>query len=192
MYLCYIEMLMTTSELIIACCNGDPKAQRILYEQYKGRVMGVAKRYAKHGEEASDMFQESWIRIFQYLPNLKEYEKLDGWIKRTSVHTSLNVQKQHWRYSMVEDTFFSDKANNDDRNILSSFGTTELLGLIQELPDGYKTVFNLYVIDGFSHAEIADLLKVSENTSKSQLSRAKEALRTKIEKQNNYRHAAPK
>jgi RNA polymerase sigma-70 factor (ECF subfamily) len=183
---------MTGSELINACCNGDPKAQKRMYEQYKGLVMGVARRYAKHGEEASDMFQESWIRIFQYLPNLKEHQKLDGWIKRTSVHTSLNIQKQHWRYAMVEDTFFNDRPIDDDRVILSSFGTAELLTLIQELPAGYKTVFNLYVIDGFSHAEIASLLKISENTSKSQLSRAKETLRAKIEKLNNYRHAESK
>lgn len=183
---------MTLSEIIKGCCNGDPKSQKLLYEQYKGKVMGVARRYAKHGEEASDMFQESWIRIYQYLPALKEIDKFEGWIKRTTVHTSLNVQKQHWRYSAVEDTYFMDKPGHSDREILSGLGMEELLNMIKTLPMGYQTVFNLYVIDGFSHAEIAELLGISENTSKSQLSRAKDALRTKIEKINNYRHAETK
>lgn len=143
--------------------------------------MGLCRRYARSQPEAEDMFHEGFIRIFQQLHTLEQAEKLLPWMKRVMVNTAINVyyknQKQHAE-TELEDAW--SHSNADHLDLLARLTTEEVLRLIEQLPDGYRMVFNLYVIDGYNHAEIAQLLGVAEGTSKSQLARAKNMLKNKL------------
>ena len=162
------------------CQRGDHKAQRLLYSTYERRIMGVCRRYASNPDEAKDIFQEAFIRIFNHIGKLKEYKYLERWLIKTAVNTAINYyysQKKH-HDNLGYDTI--EQFDENDEDIISRLTNEQLINLINELPDGFRMVFNLYVIEGFKHREIADMLQISENTSKSQLNRAKQALKQKL------------
>jgi RNA polymerase sigma factor (sigma-70 family) len=172
---------MTEIDLLQACQRSDVRAQTFLYTKYKARLMGLCRRYARSEPEAEDMFHEGFIRIFQQLHTLEQADKLVPWMKRVMVNTAINVyyknQKQQAE-TELEDAWTQTSADHLD--MLARIGTEELLKLIEKLPDGYRMVFNLYVIDGYNHTEIAELMGIAEGTSKSQLARAKNMLRNKL------------
>ena len=172
---------MTESDLLQACQRHDVRAQTALYNLYKSRLMGLCRRYARNKPEAEDMFHEGFIRIFQQLHTLKQSDKLLPWMKRVMVNTAINVYHKNIKQqaeSALEDAWQHASANLSDT--LSRLSTEELLNVIEQLPDGYRIVFNLYVIDGYNHIEISRLLDIAEGTSKSQLARAKSLLKTKL------------
>jgi RNA polymerase sigma-70 factor (ECF subfamily) len=139
----------------------------------------VCLRYTKSQQEAEDVLQDSFIKVFKNLKGYRGDSRLDYWIKRIVVNTALNSQrKKLYMYPMVD----IDHVKNDfdHSKSLSSFQLEELLNMIKELPAGCQTVFNLFAIEGYSHKEIAEMLKVSEGTSKSQFSRARKLLQEKI------------
>ncbi|MGB0931116.1 MAG: RNA polymerase sigma factor [Chitinophagales bacterium] len=175
---------MTEPQIIAACKNGNPAAQKQLYEQYKGKMMGVCLRYARNRAEAHDMFQEGFINIFKDLHQYQPTGAFGGWMRRVMVNTALKHIRREKRHlfthietSEIEDSYQS----NED--VFSSFREKALLKMVQQLPDGYRMVFNLYVIEGYSHKEIAEQLEVSLSTSKTQLRKAKMALQKMIEKE---------
>ncbi|MCG8385975.1 MAG: RNA polymerase sigma factor [Cytophagales bacterium] len=162
------------------CKKNDRRAQKLLFDLYKGRVMGLSRRYTSSREEAEDVFQEAFIKIFKHLHSVEEYRYLDRWIIRTSINTAINYyhkNKRHHDYLGVDaiETF-----DDHDGKIIDRLDNESLLALIHELPEGYRLVFNLYVVEGYKHREIAEMLDISENTSKSQLSRAKTLLKEKL------------
>ncbi len=171
-------------ELIEACVKGDRLAQRNLYDIFSKRMYMVCLRYTKSQQEAEDVLQDSFIKIFKNLKGYRGESRLDYWIKRIVVNTALNSQrKKLYMYPMVD---IDDVKNDFDHSkSLSSFQLEELLKMIKELPAGCQTVFNLYAIEGYSHKEIAEMLKVSEGTSKSQFSRARKLLKEKIAEEDN-------
>lgn len=174
--------MLEYSEIIEACVKGDRHAQRSLYDIFSKKMFVVCLRYTKSQQEAEDILQDSFIKVFKNLKGYRGDSRLDYWIKRIVVNTALNSQrKKLYMYPMVD---IEDVKNDFDLNkTLAAFGLEELLNMIKELPTGCQAVFNMFAIEGFSHKEIAKMLDVSEGTSKSQFSRARKLLKEKIAKE---------
>ncbi len=172
---------MTDKELIKGCMREDINCQKMLFERYSGKMMAVCVRYARHRLEAEDILQESFVKVFDNLDKFKFTGSFEGWIRRIVVNTAL---KTHQKKSFTNEKFalehFPDKA--EAPVAFSRLGEQELLGMIARLPDGYKAVFNLYAIDGYSHKEIAQQLNIKESTSRSQLVKARKMLQVQLEK----------
>lgn len=178
------------SKLIKACVSEDRKAQKKLYDLFASRMMMICLRYSKSEPEAEDILQESFIKIFKNLKNLREYSNIAAWIKRIVINTALNHQRSKlYLYPMVD--VENVKVSYDENKALSDFHQEELLKMIQSLPLGCQVVFNLYAIEGYTHKEIAEKLDISEGTSKSQYSRAKTLLQMKLKESDrgNYEKA---
>ena len=171
--------MLENKELVEACVKGDRLAQKELYNLFANRMYVICLRYTKSQQEAEDVLQDSFIKVFKHLKGYRGESRLDYWIKRIVVNTALNSQrKKLYMYPMVD---IDDVKNDFDHNrVLSSFQLEELLAMIRELPTGCQTVFNLFAIEGYSHKEIAEMLNVSEGTSKSQFARARKLLQEKI------------
>jgi RNA polymerase sigma-70 factor (ECF subfamily) len=185
---------MIEKEIVEKCKSGDRKAFTFLYNKYAPKMLGVCFRYAKSRDEAEDMLQEGFVRLFQNIKSFKGSGSFEGWMRRIIVNTAINYYKTQIKYNNtvnVENNEYLFKQEEPETD--SKYGDvsqSRLLEMIKELPDGYKMVFNLYVLDGYSHQEIADILSVSINTSKSQLSKARRMLRDKVEKyRKQYKYA---
>src|SRR5688572_2075051 len=167
------------------CKKEDAKAQRILYDLFKGRLMGLCRRYTHSKEEAQDVLQESFIRIFTNFHQLKSSEKLEGWMKSITVRTAINYyHKTKGRALMFSNIEDLERQRPADTISLQNFTDEHLISLVNALPDGCRIVFNMFAIEGFSHAEIAGMLHISEGTSRSQFFHAKHLLKEKLKCQN--------
>lgn len=173
----------TDKMLVAACLKGDSKAQKQLYDTYSVKMYGLCLRYAKDHAEAEDMLQEGFFRVFTRLHQFAGTGALGGWIRRVMINTSLKyLQKQRRHFFAPEDLAkVSETRESAEANVFSQFGAEAIIGMIQQLPTGYRTIFNLYAIEGYSHKEIAEQMEISESTSRSQYARAKKLLRTKLE-----------
>jgi RNA polymerase sigma factor (sigma-70 family) len=166
-------------QLVLLCKRHDQRAQRALYDLFKARLMGVCRRYASSREEAQDILQEVFIKVFTKIDQLETVETLEGWLIRIAINTSVN----HYRLSkrnLFSDIKDVDIDNGDYETMLSKVSDEFLIQLINALPDGSRIVFNLFVVEGYSHAEIAGMLNVTESTSRSQLVYAKKILKEKL------------
>ncbi len=173
--------------LVEQCAKGDRHAQRELYDLFAGKMYVVCLRYALSDQEAEDMLQESFIKIFKNIKNFRGDSRLGYWIKRIVINTALNQRRNKlYMYPMVDVEEMRHQLDYDQ--ILSDYSYEDLLKMIAELPTGSRIVFNMYAIDGYSHKEIAEKLGISIGTSKSQYSRAKTLLQKKIseEESKNY------
>lgn len=164
---------MTDEQLIQGCVDGNADAQRQLYETYARKMMGVCLRYASDYEEAQDILQDGFVKVFQKLGSFQGKGSLEGWIRRTIVNTALDNFRRNKAQRQQIDLASVDYLLESDEDILSNLAAKDLLLIIQKLPSGYRTVFNLFALEGYSHKEIADQLEISENTSKSQFRKAK-------------------
>ncbi len=163
------------------CIEGDPRAQRELFEMYAPKMMGVCLRYMKDQAQAEDVLQDGFVKVFTKLDKYTGNGSLEGWVRRIMVNTSLDHLRKTNKFNAnvsMDDVSYKVES---DADALSDLMEEDLLKLIREMPDGYKTVFNMFAIEGYSHKEISVKLGISENTSKSQYSRAKAYLRTKLE-----------
>lgn len=174
---------MTDEDLIKGCIKGDQLAQKTLYDRYAGKMMGVCLRYSNSNEDAADVLQDGFIKIFEKLSSYKHQGSFEGWIRRIFVNTALDHIRKHknQRLSVDMDSVDFKIASTDD--VMSTLAAEDLLKILQKIPAGYRAVFNLYAIEGYSHQEIAEELEISVNTSKSQYSRAKGFLRKIIDEQ---------
>ena len=173
-----IGFMLNEKELIEGCCNGDRAFQKALYDRYCRRMLVVCLRYSKTTAEAEDIVQEGFVKVFQGIKDFRQESKLETWITRIMVNTALNAQrKKMYLYPMVDVT---EITLPEQEMSLSGIHFTQLLELIQSLPQGCQIVFNLFAIEGYSHKEIAELLGISEGTSKSQLSHARKLLQQQI------------
>jgi RNA polymerase sigma-70 factor (ECF subfamily) len=172
---------MNESTLVKYCINGDQKAQRMLFEMYAPKMLGVCLRYAKNKEQAEDALQDGFVKVFSNLEKFSGEGSLEGWVRRIMVNTSLDhIRKDVKLQNNVSWDDVDFKVENDSF-ILEGLMAEDLLKLINSMPQGYKMVFNLFAIEGYSHKEIALKLNISENTSKSQYSRARAYIQTKLE-----------
>jgi RNA polymerase sigma-70 factor (ECF subfamily) len=172
-------------ELIDKCLANDPFAQELLYRRYASKMYGICLRYVRQKEDAGDILQDGFVRVFMNLKHYRGDGSFEGWIRRIIVNTAINHYKANVKFS--RDLSIDDvrPGNHIDNDALSRISTEELLKVIRELPDGFRMVFNLFVIEGYDHKEIGQMLGISESTSKSQLHRAKAALQKKLLKEYN-------
>jgi len=168
-------------QLIEQCLKHDRNAQFAFYEKYSKKVYGICMRYAKNGTDAEDILQEGFIKVFRYLKDYSGKGSIEGWMRRIMITTALNYYKKKNLLNKEVDPETTRVSLPNDYEVLSKMSHEEILDIIQELPFGYQTVFNLNTIEGYSHKEISEIMNISVNTSKSQLSRAKHSLRKKIE-----------
>lgn len=180
-------MLISEDELIEGCIRGDRVQQRRLYEHFSQKMFVVCLRYAKGRLEAEDALQEAFVRIFESIKGFRRECPLESWIKRIVINASLNQNRSKLYLFPSLDVEDIDRHKNDDVT-LSDFNFRELLAMIQQLPPRYQVIFNLYAIEGYQHNEIAQMLNVSENTSKSQYGRARAMLRQLIEDNQQINH----
>jgi RNA polymerase sigma factor (sigma-70 family) len=172
--------IYSDKELIEHCLENDPKAQELLYKRYSRRMYGVCLRFARNTLEADDILQEGFIKVFSFLKDFRNDGSLEGWIRRTIVNTAINYynsKQNEWKETTIEKAELYQSMAEDT---LDKISTNDLLNLIHQLPEGYRLVFNLYIIEGYNHQEIAEMLNISESTSKSQLSRARMALQQRL------------
>jgi len=171
---------ISESDLIKGCIAGDRRMQEELYRRFASKMYAVCLRYANNADDAQDLLQEGFIKVYRNLHRFRAEGSFEGWIRRVFVNTSIeHFRKKSTKMSMVTD---KEESNIEDADItvLQRLAEKDIINIIQELSPGYRTVFNLYVVEGYSHKEIGDLLGISEGTSKSQLARAKGVLQKKI------------
>ena len=172
--------MYSEEELINRCLNNEAKAQEQFYRRYASKMYGVCLRFAKNQMGADDILQDGFIKIFLNLKSFRKEGSLEGWVRRTIVNTAINSYKKNAKYLNDIEIDQADVMLNISEGALDKISVKELLELIKALPTGYKMVFNLNVIEGYTHKEISQLLNISENTSKSQLSRARQTLQKKL------------
>lgn len=172
-----MSRIWTDKELIEACLIGNSIAQKVLYDTYSSVLFGICIRYSKKEEEAQDILQDSFIKIFTKLDTYQYTGSFEGWLKRIVTNTSIEYYRKKINTEQVDEIGFNPYLAVDSDKVLE---VEELLKMIQELPEGYRIVFNMYAIDGYTHGEIATKLNISEGTSKSQLSRARAYLQRKL------------
>lgn len=170
----------TEKEILKACLNGDRQAQKTLFQMYAGKMMVVCLRYARHYQEAEDILQDAFIKVFTHLGEFEYSGSFEGWVRRIMVNTAIKyTQKKSFSHEDLGlDHVREDSAGPD---VFSMLSEEELIKLISALPDGYRMVFNLYVIEGYSHREIGELLNIEEATSRSQLLKARRILQLKVQ-----------
>lgn len=167
-----------------ACAGGDSLARHTLYEHFKGKMFGLCLRYARNRHDAEDYLHDGFIQVFKDIHQYQGKGSLEGWIRRVIVHTALkSLKKQKMTDLFPENMVFDRETNDEDYDFFKDESVTALaLQLMQGMPTGFRTVLNLYILEGFSHAEIGAELGISEGTSKSQLNRAKAHLKQLLEK----------
>lgn len=166
------------TELLSKCHKADAQAQRMLYDLFKARLFGLCRRYTRNREEAQDVMQETFIKIFHHIGQLATAEKLESWMKSIAINTAIN----HYHRTKKEENVVSLETSPEQVTEAHLHLLTDqmLIAMINGLPDGCRMVFNMFVVEGYSHTEIAALLNISEGTSRSQLHHAKLLLKEKL------------
>jgi RNA polymerase sigma-70 factor (ECF subfamily) len=174
-----IQKSVTENELIKGCRKGQPKAQKALYERVSSMMLGLCMRYIHDREEAEHVMIGGMVKVFEKIRQYEGQGSFEGWIRRIMVNECLMYIRKHKNMSLEVEVEEAEREPNYE-NLTDSLNAEHLMELIGELPVGYRTVFNLYAIEGYNHQEIGELLGISENTSKSQLSRARKLLQTRL------------
>jgi RNA polymerase sigma factor (sigma-70 family) len=167
---------MTDEELIDKCLKGDGRAQKMLFDKFARKMMSVCLRYVSDYEHAEDVLQDGFIKVFKNLDKFKHEGSFEGWIRRTMINTSLDYLRKGKNAPIDTDISEAEYLASDSEKSLSKLREEEIMALVQKMPTGYRTVFNLYAIEGYSHQEIADELGVTESTSKTQYKKARNYL----------------
>jgi RNA polymerase sigma-70 factor (ECF subfamily) len=178
----------TINDLMEGCKAGDRQMQELLYKQTAAKMLAVCMRYAKDRMEAEDVLQMGYIKIFQKIKEYRGDGSFEGWIRRVMVNTAIESYRKNLRsLNVVEiDEAYEQPSTGFD---FGTLGMQDLMKVIQKLADGYRMVFNMYVIEGYSHKEIGETLGISEGASKSQLSRARAILKEEIIKMEGFGYA---
>jgi len=184
----FLEHKYVIEDLVKRCKAGERKAQELLYKQFASKMLGVCFRYATDKMEAEDMLQNGFIKVFQKIADYRGEGSFEGWMRRIMVHCSIEYYRKHHKMMQLVD--LEDAAEETSVNPLATakLEAKDLMVLIQQLSPGYRIVFNLYAIEGYSHKEIAAITGITEGASKSQLSRARSVLRQQIIKMEGKRY----
>ena len=181
--------MKSDDQIIRGCMEGKRKAYSLLFETYAPVMLGVCMRYCKNRIDAEDVMQDGFIKVFGQIHKFRHEGSFEGWIKRIMINAAIDNYQSNLKHAFHEDVSEMDQSSelvenpyaDDDLPDEMNIPHKKLMEMIQELPDGYRVVFNLFAIENFNHKEIATLLGISENTSKSQLLKARKALKKKIE-----------
>lgn len=177
---------ISEEKLIQGCVEGSRYAQKVLYEKYQSLMFAICMRYAKNRDEAEDVMIDGFMKIFSKISEFRKQGSFEGWLKRIMINTAINNYrlnlKHYYNVQIDDEKYFEIK---DDKDVFKSeYSADYLIKLIQDLPDGYRIVFNMYEIEGYSHKEIAETLNISVSTAKTQLFHAKKTLKSKLSKIN--------
>lgn len=172
--------MISDEEIIKGCIDGDKKFQHLLYEKYASSMLGVCIRYFKDTEEAEDALQEGFIKVFKNIKKFRFEGSFEGWIRRIMINTALNYYRSNLKHYFHSDITENENKIVFDKDFNQDFYVEDLLKIVRDLPPGYRMIFNLFEIEGYSHKEIATQMKISKNTSKSQLLKARKLLQKKL------------
>ncbi|RTL57145.1 MAG: sigma-70 family RNA polymerase sigma factor [Sphingobacteriales bacterium] len=167
---------MTEEAIIKGCLNNEPAAHQELYQRYSPKMLAVCYRFAKNREDAEDMLQEGFIRVFSQIHQFRAQGAFEGWVRRIIVHTCINVLKKNKKFNESVDIIHATNIQVREESVPSIIQAKQIVECIRMLPIGYRTVLNLFALEGYSHKEIADMLDIEESTSRSQYTRAKAML----------------
>ncbi len=172
------NLQMTEEAIIFGCLHNDPASQRELYNRYSPKMLSVCYRFAQSREDAEDMLQEGFIKVFTQIHTFQNKGAFEGWIRRIIVHTCINFLKKYKKFNENVDLAFAGYLSVKEETMPSIMQAKQVIECIRLLPIGYRTVLNLYALEGYSHKEIAVMLDIEESTSRSQYTRAKSMLET--------------
>ncbi|MBL0134162.1 MAG: sigma-70 family RNA polymerase sigma factor [Chitinophagaceae bacterium] len=167
---------MTEDAILQGCLQNDASCQRELYTRYSPKMLAVCYRFAHNREDAEDMLQEGFIKVFSQIHTFRNQGAFEGWIRRIVVHTCINHLKKNKRFNESVDIIHATSIQVREESVPSIVQAKQIVECIRLLPMGYRTVLNLYAIEGYSHKEISDMLDIEESTSRSQYTRAKQML----------------
>lgn len=167
---------MTEEAIIRGCLNNDANAQRELYNHYSPKMLAVCYRFAHNREDAEDMLQEGFIKVFSQIHTFENRGAFEGWIRRIIVHTCINILKKNKKFNESVDIIYATGVMVREESVPAIIQAKQVVECIRLLPLGYRTVLNLYAIEGYSHREISNILDIEESTSRSQYTRAKAML----------------
>lgn len=179
-------MIIDQQELVEGCRKRERSAQKQLYDAFAGKMFAICLRYVKNRSDAEDILQDSFIKIYENIDTFRGDSPLQYWIKSIVVNTALKHIRKQKNLMELDDVHTYTNHVVDSELTLSGFQMQQLMGFIQELPTGCQTIFNLYAIEGYQHNEIAELMGISEGTSKSQYSRARMLLQQKLNKEQRF------
>lgn len=175
--------LPNDTDIIEGCLLSNPVMQKMLYEKFAPKMYGICMRYAANGEDAKDILQDGFIKVFKNLGKFLGTGSFEGWMRRIFVNTAIeHYRKRNDVYAINEQQH--EHIQDQEISALDALEAADIIKLISELPNGYRTVFNLFAVEGFSHKEIAEMMGISEGTSKSQFARSKAWLKEKIGNRN--------
>jgi RNA polymerase sigma-70 factor (ECF subfamily) len=173
---------ISEKQLIEFCLKNDRKAQKELYDLYSRRMMGVCLRYSNDTETAKDMLQDGFIKLFTHLKTFQFNGSFEGWMRRIFVNTCLeHLRKNDVLHDAADLEHAAAPLSESNYGVVETLSARDLMKIIGELPKGFRMIFNMYEIEGYSHKEIADALGITESTSRSQLTRAKQILKNRIQ-----------
>lgn len=178
----FLEHKHTIDDLVRRCKSGERKAQELLYHRFASKMLGVCFRYAADRMEAEDMLQIGFIKVFEKIGDYRGDGSFEGWVRRIMIHSSIEFYRKHHKMIHVADLEGEAQEQLVSPNITAALAAKDLMLLIQQLAPGYRIVFNLFAIEGYSHREIAALTGITEGASKSQLSRARNILKGQVMK----------
>lgn len=173
--------MISDQEIVKGCLKKDKLAQKSLYDRYSGLLLGICIRYATDVPEAEDILQESFVKVFLNIGDYSGQGSFIGWMRKIVINTAIthyHKNLKHKHYVEIEELYTSEAGSSDNPD--TPFTADELLKVLDQLPPGYRAVFNLYAIEGYKHKEIAEMLKIDVNTSKSQYSRARSLIQKKL------------
>jgi len=167
---------MTEQAIITGCLHNEPAAQRELYNRYSPKMLSVCYRFGQSREDAEDMLQEGFIKVFTQIHTFQNKGAFEGWIRRIIVHTCINFLKKHKKFNESVDLAYANSLQVKEETVPSIMQARQIIECIRLLPIGYRTVLNLYALEGYSHKEIGIMLDIEESTSRSQYTRSKAML----------------
>ena len=170
---------LTEKDLIKGCLKGQRTAQRALFDMYAGKMLVVCHRYARTTQEAEDILQDAFIKVFKFLNTYDHAGSFEGWIRKIVINTALKLVSKK-SFQNEEIGLEPMHQESEVPEIYAKLNLDELLALVQSMPDGYRTIFNMFAIEGYSHQEIATQLNIAESTSRSQLLKARKYLQSKL------------
>jgi RNA polymerase sigma-70 factor (ECF subfamily) len=176
----YENRTMNETQLITGCLKGDGKAQRALYDTYSRKMLGICMRYVNDREVARDLLQDGFVKVFTSLHSFEGTGSLEAWMRTIFVNEALGYLRRTDVLHRCEDIAAADNIQDDSESAISKMSVEELMAIIGKLPAGFRTVFNMYTVEGYSHKEIAGALDITESTSRSQYVRARKWLQEQI------------
>jgi RNA polymerase sigma-70 factor (ECF subfamily) len=180
-----INLHQEEQSIIKLATENNRYAQQQIYTKFAPRMLSVCRNYIKDVHQAEDVMITAFMKVFVHLKNFESKGSFEGWIRRIMVNESISFIRAQKKVSFLEDEYYKEQGFN---NIESNFSVEDIQSLIDNLPEGYKMIFNLYAIEGYKHKEIAEMLGINEGTSKSQLSHARKMLQELINKLKNYQN----